>query len=506
MSDQDYVPVLVTERGKIDRLGAQLDTMMRASEQTVANFVEPVAGSLMKALAPRHHFIFGRRGSGKSSLMFKARAELLGQGRAVAFVDLQNQSRQSLPNLLLKTVELVLADLRDGRGVSKVDFKKLDAHIAKARSAFMVPDVLKKTVTEKSGQSLAGGGSAAMSFNMPLITRAHGGVTARTETSQGVETVTVYDEHKIVLVNQVLEEFAALLKEMSSKAGGVYVFLDDAYYVSAADQPSYFHHLQAVCGRHAWLKIGAVKHRTVPYAADEHGPRGLQLGHDASEIDLDSSLEDYATTEDFLMRLLSSALEPCEIRTKDLLSKKALERMVQTSGGVARDFLAILSESIDRARERILQTHAAVKRGEKSEKELRSNQRIGAPDIWSAASRLNESKKAALRNDMGESGVGVFDLLARLLTFVTERDRVNSVLLQDPQSFWQHEGFLKLFEFKMVHILDRQRRLRGEDYALLMLDVGELAHNQAYWERALDLLDAGDQAKAERASQRFSMT
>ena len=56
----------------VQALETRVEEATRATTAGVKHFVEPADGTLRRALSKRHHIIFGRRGSGKSSLLRKA--------------------------------------------------------------------------------------------------------------------------------------------------------------------------------------------------------------------------------------------------------------------------------------------------------------------------------------------------------------------------------------------------------------------------------------------------
>ena len=72
----------------------------------------------------------------------------------------------------------------------------------------------------------------------------------------------------------------------------------------------------------------------------------MKLGDDAEEIDLDLTLEKYAITKDFLTKILSNLMTPVGLKTEDLMTEGAIDRLVLASGGVARDFLSIFRRSV----------------------------------------------------------------------------------------------------------------------------------------------------------------
>ncbi len=89
---------------KIARLEIGLEESTRATAQTATRFVEPAAGTLARALSNRHHLLFGRRGSGKTSLLLKAQTELVMHRRPNAFVDMEKFKGHSYPDVLISVL------------------------------------------------------------------------------------------------------------------------------------------------------------------------------------------------------------------------------------------------------------------------------------------------------------------------------------------------------------------------------------------------------------------
>src|SRR6185503_6712985 len=67
-------------------------------------FIEPASGTLGRAVSRQHHLIFGRRGSGKSSLLRKAAADLTVDRRPIAYVNLEAFKGHSYPDVLLSVL------------------------------------------------------------------------------------------------------------------------------------------------------------------------------------------------------------------------------------------------------------------------------------------------------------------------------------------------------------------------------------------------------------------
>jgi hypothetical protein len=76
LTKQSISKARVLESDSGQRLVQLVDESVRASREGVKHFVEPTPGVLAKAKSKRHNIIFGRRGSGKSSLLQKITADL----------------------------------------------------------------------------------------------------------------------------------------------------------------------------------------------------------------------------------------------------------------------------------------------------------------------------------------------------------------------------------------------------------------------------------------------
>jgi len=86
---------------RVDKLVRLVEESTRSSQEGVKRFVEPAQGTLSRAINRRHHIIFGRRGSGKSSLLQKAAADLTVDRRPIAYVDLEIFKGHSYPDVLI---------------------------------------------------------------------------------------------------------------------------------------------------------------------------------------------------------------------------------------------------------------------------------------------------------------------------------------------------------------------------------------------------------------------
>ena len=85
----------------IDRLVTLVEEATRAVEGPPKRFIEPARGTLDRAKSRRHHIVFGRRGSGKTSLLRKAASDLTLKRIPTAFIDLEAFKGHAYPDVLL---------------------------------------------------------------------------------------------------------------------------------------------------------------------------------------------------------------------------------------------------------------------------------------------------------------------------------------------------------------------------------------------------------------------
>src|SRR5450759_2048162 len=88
----------------VETLQVSIEEATRSTEEGVKRFIEPAQGTLARALAKRPHIIFGRRGSGKSSLLRKTVADLTIDRRPIAFVDMETFKGHSYPDVLISVL------------------------------------------------------------------------------------------------------------------------------------------------------------------------------------------------------------------------------------------------------------------------------------------------------------------------------------------------------------------------------------------------------------------
>ncbi|MDH4986432.1 hypothetical protein QEZ47_13015 [Aminobacter anthyllidis] len=366
------------ESERADQFAATLEEATRSTTEGVKYFIEPAKGTLSRGKTRRHHFIFGRRGSGKSSLLNKLRSELTLDRMPVAYIDLETFKGHSYPDvlvsILIKTLDsysewfstagvfpaskqsfwqkLFGAKPRvksiDGRKAGDL-VKRLGDIRSELASLLSEPEELSRTRRAKQSKERKAEGSGSLEFGTGQAS-----ASASRSIATEREIADSYNSKKIEVLHRRIIDFKQIFSDLSSVSGKPsYLFLDDLYHIRSSNQAEvvdYFHRITK--GTNTWMKIGTIKHRTQWYFFGQP-PIGMKLGDDADEIDLDVTLEKYDLTKEFLIKVLDQFCREHESKVSDILSDGARDRLVLASGGVARDFLSIVRRSIDVTRQRL---------------------------------------------------------------------------------------------------------------------------------------------------------
>ncbi len=364
---------------KASQLLTVVEEATRSSEEGVKYFVEPAHGTLRRSFALRHHFVFGRRGSGKSSLLRKAAADLTVARAPIAWVDLEPFKGHSYPDLVLSVLIATLAAFQKwldqaaiapankrafwsklfGRSPTKPAYNKNKCRELSAKIAKHIIELREQLhAADAADLKLKTASSAEQGLQADLSAQLKGGgaqigsnLTTTESAKQDREIEERYKRSKIEFLRRHIMDYQRIFDELASVSdGNSFLFLDDLYHIRKDNQAQVVDYMHSIGkGHKLWLKVGTIRHRTVWYV---HGnpPIGMKLGDDAEEIDLDLTLEKYTITKDFLTKILSNLMTPVGLKTDDLMTDGAIDRLVLASGGVARDFLSIFRRAVDVAR------------------------------------------------------------------------------------------------------------------------------------------------------------
>jgi len=435
------------------------------------SYIPPSGGEI--AEADYHHFVFGQRGSGKSSLLRQLERQVRRDGRASAWIDQEIFSNLSYPDVLVSAIlELMQGVTTAVDGASDLlpeaawwqrmfglstparkDLNELHRELRESvteleRLKFAPLDrKLEWTVSGESSSSRKGGGSAKMRI-----------LTVNGEASSGAKQTHTMTEtvegSKEQYLERALTGYRQLLTRASRATGGGFIFVDDLYQIGRQSQPlvlGYLHRL--VKDTDLWLKVGSIRYSTVTYRPGDP-PRGMQVGHDAHEVPLDRGLRHFKSTQQFLEKILDAVAARSGVDTDALVTPEAKKRLVLAAGGVARDYLRLTSGAIAEARNRGVTNKSG-------------SHRIIVEDVNKSAAALSPSKLLDLRKDEPQEAQALEQLVQRLTDFCRREKSAYFLVARDAGALTE------LFESETVP--DRgSQRFNG-----WLLDVAELSAQRA---------------------------
>jgi hypothetical protein len=479
----------------VDQLLTLLEEGARASKRFVTRFVEPMHGTLRRAQNKRHQIVFGRRGSGKSSLLYKTAHDLAAKGYPVAYVDLEPFKGHHYPDILISVLLATLiklqhwvastpaamgqrawwtAGLTRRKTQKQIDRGRLLALLATVtddlRNELHLADSSKLVSTSEHGASKtaqrkvqANLGAHIPGLDDKLEAEIARGQTQSSKTATTEESTRSkidYLHRKILDYQQIFD----LLNDLT--AADSYLFLDDLYHIIRADQArllDYFHRIAK--GHHLWLKIGTIKHRSTWYVPSPQ-PTGLKTSDDADDINLDLTLEKFSIAQKFLSSILDAYIKEAGTSSRDtLVSAGGLERLVIASGGVPRDFLALFRKAIGEARERLTRNPDHPR-----------GTRIVAEDVNMAAGEYGDSKKEEFQKDTFEDETQLPEALEKIRRFCLQRNRSNVFLIEQDASEPDFDRVQELIDLRLVHHVKSRVTVSdrpGKVYRALLLDFSQ---------------------------------
>jgi len=490
---------------QVETLEVSIEEATRSTDVGVKRFIEPAYGTLARALAKRPHIVFGRRGSGKSSLLRKAVADLTVDRRPTAFVDLESFKGHSYPDVLISVLIQTFDRFSEWLATAAVHparkttfWQKLLGAVPQRRpfDKKKSADLRKKFITEikiltkalhendevetETKVRTEEGSSADASVGGSIASgpaRVSTGLSQHSHNLVEAEAKECYTRNKQDLLHRRIIDYQKIFRDLAALSGGdSYLFLEDLYHIRRSDQArviDYFHRLGK--SSNLWIKIGTIRHRSSWYVNGDP-PIGVKIGDDGDEIDLDLTLEKYQQAKDFLSRILKGFFADAILKVEDILSDGALDRLVLASGGVARDFLGIFRRSIAVARNRPVGA-----RGPK----------IGVEDVNAAAGEYDQYKREELRRDTyKDDEITIDQEFIKIREFCLQSANANCFLIGkdvEPSLFDRIE---ELTDLRLIHKVRSRVTISsrpGKLFEAYMLDVSQYAASRK--KRKLEIIE-----------------
>ena len=476
---------------EVNRLQELAQEAIRARPDSIeSRFVAPEGDILDIIGSLFHHVLYGRRGSGKSSLLRKIEEVRRAKGHLVAWTDQEVFMELEYPDVLISTLSAVLAQFSEQiRSMSPTDErtiikrflrrKPLSAHVHIAdelEQAAMRLEELKNeptkseiewTSTVSIESSSTRGRSRKIQAGHNLISGSLGSNdTAMASQRSGSGISRRFTATKTTHLERAIPTYQKLMRRATSVAPDAFIILDDFYRLAAVDQPrvaGYLH--RVVKDTHVWLKIGSIRYWTHLYSG--RPPVGLQESHDIAVRSLDRALLAFKTSKLFLEQILSALAREAAVDVERLLSEGARDRLVLAAGGVPRDYLGLLGEAIRIARDR-------------GDSKKSGTERVTAEDVNEAAGQTIKGKFNDLNEDAGDAGNDLRDLVISITRHC--RNTQAAWFLVDFRDQNLMAEINKLENMRFVHEIAMSETVPdpgSSRYNIFLLDISQLVAQRA---------------------------
>lgn len=490
----------IFETENVRKLVQIVEESTRSTKEGVRFFIEPALNTLSRAKSKRHHIIFGRRGSGKSSLLSKVSNDLTFNRIPNAYIDLEKFKSHAYPDVIISVLlesftefkkwmdtaaiaprtkktfwESLIGLIPERSALDKPKSaalsSKIDIAINELSTVLFHSEESKAQATTRSERSADStkDGSGSLGYGGASVGGRYHSASRNADVNEIKEE---FLTKKIDILHRNIINYRSIFAEIGSLSDGhAFLLMDDLYHIKLSDQANlidYFHKIAK--GANVWLKIGTIRHRSNWYVFG-NPPIGMKLGDDADAIDLDVTLEKYDLTKRFLFQILEQFASETEIRLADIITDGARDRLVLASGGVARDFLTIFRRAIDMTSERI------------ARKDLARGTKIGAEDVNRAAGEYDSFKREDFKRDTsGDEQAELLKVFEKVSDFCLNKAKANCFLVDKDMSSADVNYVAELVDLKFMHhvksrvtVRDRVNRL----YDAYMLDISQYAGERA---------------------------
>lgn len=273
----------------------------------------------------------------------------------------------------------------------------------------------------------------------------HGGVGGKGSFTSSQRIMTRFERNKLQHLERHLTDYKKVIeKDLDKVKKREMVLVIDDFYLIPIDVQSdvidYLHKL--LRGVDCHLKVATIRHRTL-LSKDQDGQTiGVELRQDVEDINLDKTLEDVESTQEYLYQMILAMAERVGVEEiGDLFNRHALNSLALASGGVPRDFLNIFVYSVESAR---LRTSGGGW--------------LTPTDVYKGAKKLfEETKLINLRSDARGDAERLEKIFQDLVRFCLEERKKTAFLVDksDIQQFPKvHEVLQQLMDFKLIHLID----------------------------------------------------
>lgn len=448
------------KKNDIAKALAYIEENLRVSDQTSIEYLD-AQGNIERLCLRQNHVIFGRRGSGKSLLLKSLRKKddflciniNLEDYKDVSFPDSIIQVQLSIIKQLLQVIKAentwwTMKYWSESRPI----IKRLNQHVDTLNNHLDHPDEYDESIKDKSARG------TEIKAKTKTPTNSLGSEFRESEERETSKSIKISKlnvlKNGIADIKELFQDSSKLIKK------DIFLILDDFYFINKDVQPyflDFFHRVTK--NTPIYLKVATIKHRSILYVQGE-GYTGIEIPHDAQELNLDYNLEDFSSMISFMKSLLIHINEKAGviIDYDQLITPNAFNFLCLASGGVPRDFLSLL-----------------ISLGPM----LESSKSIGKREvIEKSIENLNNNKMASLKRDTSDEESALKHYLKFVVEKIIGERKWNAFLISnaDVQNYPQiNQAIKELVDLRFLHLANSNISAASSDgtrYSAYLVDIG----------------------------------
>lgn len=413
----------------------------------------------------KNHVVFGRRGAGKSSLLIR----LVEKGKYAINIDIEEFKDITFPNIIVQILIKVFSEMKEMMHKYLPFYRKLceyrriltklSGEIEDLEFQIGEPDDFDEEIrTKESGQIETEAGAGLNIRVVKADAKLHEIDSIEIEKRKNISSKKItHLRNRIGKYKEVINEFVNVIPD----ANVLFLIFDDFYFVNISDQPyllDFFHRLTK--NTSLSLKVATIRHRSKLFKRSDTF-YGIELDNDAMEIDLDYTLDQFASVKNFLNSILNSAINKSatKLEKTDLFSGDGFNQLCIASGGVPRDFLTLLVKA--------------------STKYLMSDgKKIGKVEVTEEAIANISNKYQSIRQDTTDDPELIELFIEQLREGVYRKKRTNCFLVAKSElnaNILGRQAINDLFDLRLIHLVDKNTSSAPSDgrrYEAYIIDVG----------------------------------
>lgn len=447
----------------LKKLVNYIEANIRSNDISGMDFIDP-RDYITRLRNKQNHVIFGRRGSGKTTLI-----KSLDKYNDIILVKLNIEDFKgiSFPNSLIHILRTFFKELKSKMKLRlewyqllkhytvNTKILKIERLVDNLERQLQEPDLFeRKEVDSFETSSSSNGGMILGKGNLSAN-------QAKKEQQEKSRNITV---DKLEKVKNEIPMFIELIKEIHLIVGKpIFLILDDFYFISKQNQPffiDFFHRISK--NTQVYLKICTIRHRSKLYVEAKGSYYGMEVSHDAQEVDLDYNLDRFQELKNFMNQLIASCARKVEIQfnMNDLFTGGGYIQLCLASGGVPRDFLSLFNKAVEKFRYG------------------KEDTRISKINVTEIAIENFNNKRESFKKDSLEEKELLEKYLNKIKDFVLNKEKKNIFLVENnglEKNNFAKQIIRELVDLRMIHLVDNNTSAAPSDgkmYSAYMIDIG----------------------------------